>query len=122
MPATAQERLAAARAAVDQACQLLLAPTPEQMDRCTGLLETAVAELTAFRQVCPVSAQRPLPAENLSLARSLAASVARLKRLLESAGAFHANWIRCLAAICAGYTEQGQPATLERGGHLLARG
>ena len=43
MPAAANERLAAARAAVDQACQLLLNPLPEQMDRCTHLLESAVA-------------------------------------------------------------------------------
>ena len=119
MPATAHERLAAARAAVDQACQLLLSPTSEQMDHCTGLLETAVAELTAFRST---SAQRQFPAENISLARSLIDSLARLKRLLESAGAFHANWIRCVSAMCAGYTGKGQPATLERGGHLLARG
>ncbi len=120
MPAAAQERLAAARAAVDQACQLLLNPLPEQMDRCAHLLESAVAELNAFRNAGP-RLNHHLQSEQLQ-ARSLQSSIGRAKCLLESAAAFYANWIRCLAALCAGYTAQGQPATLERGGHLLVRG
>ena len=119
MTASANERLAAARAAVDDACQLLLSPTAEQMDRCARLLESAVAELRAFRTSINASSPRAeLPAE----ARSLQRSIGCAKRLLESAGAFYANWIRCLAALCGGYTNQGQPAPLERGGRLLVKG
>ena len=121
MPAAAKERLAAARAAVDQACQLLLNPLPEQMDRCTHLLESAVAELNASRNAGP-RLNHHLKSEELQLARSLQSSIGRANCLLESAAAFYANWIRCLAALCFGYTAQGQPATLERGGHLLVRG
>ena len=119
MSASANERLAAARVAVDEACQLLLSPTPEQMDHCARLLETGVAELRAFRTSINASPPR---AEALAETRSLESSIGRAKRLLESAGAFYANWIRCLAALCGGYTNQGQPAPLERGGRLLVKG
>lgn len=122
MPATASERLAAARAAVDQACQLLLSPTPAQMDRCAGQLQTALEELTAFRQTGNSLDSPQIRTEALACARSLKSSIGRFKCLLESAAGFHANWIRSLAALCAGYTDQGQPATLERGRHVLARG
>lgn len=120
MPASANERLAAARAAVDDACQLLLSPTPEQMDRCGRQLQSAIAELQAFCKSLPACPQPR--AETLAQTRSLENSIGRAKRLLKSAGAFYANWLRCLAALCAGYTAQGQPAPLERGGHFLARG
>ncbi|HLK48202.1 MAG TPA: hypothetical protein VKT49_08710 [Bryobacteraceae bacterium] len=122
MAATANERLAAARGAVDEACQLLLSPSPEQMDRCARLLETARTELIAFRQCHTVFQESSAKTGSLAQARSLESSLHRVKRLLEGAAAFHANWIRCLAAMCAGYTDQGQPAPLQRGGHLLARG
>ena len=123
MPATAIERLAAARAAVDQACQLLLDPTPKQMDECAHLLQTAIAEIRNFRNPephsLPVSPERDSALEQ---ARLLHTSIGRAARLLESAAAFYANWIRCLSALCAGYTGQGQPAALERGTRLLAQG
>jgi hypothetical protein len=122
MPAAASERLAAARAAVDQVCQLLLSPTPEQMDQCAGLLQTAVGELTGFRNSAAAATNPQLKTEALTHARSLASSLGQAKRLFESAAAFYENWIRCLAGMCAGYTPHGQPAALDRGARFLARG
>lgn len=119
MSASANERLAAARVAVDNACQLLISPTPIQMDRCARLLESAAAELRSFLKSPRASQTR---AEELAETRSLVSSIVRAKCLLESAGAFYANWVRCLAALCGGYTGHGQPAPLERGGHFLAKG
>jgi hypothetical protein len=122
MPASANERLAAARAAVDKACQLLLTPTPQQMDRSSRLLESAVAHICAFQESTPTFPHLQARAEALAETQSLKISIGRAKRLLESAGAFYANWIRCLAALCGGYTNHGQPAPLERGGHFLVKG
>ena len=123
MQATAHERLAAARAAVDQVCQLLLAPTPERMDRCIHLLEAAVGEITACSQPQdPAGGMADLPNEIGEHGRRLMTSIGRARGLLESANSFYANWIRCFSAICGGYTGQGQPAAIDRGVHLLARG
>ena len=125
MAATASERLAAAGAAVDHVCQLLLSPTPEQMEQCTRLLETAVAEVTAGRMaaVAPASgAAHPSSSHLETQGQLLKSSIGGARRLLESANSFYANWIRCLGALCAGYTEQGRAAAIQRGGRLLARG
>jgi hypothetical protein len=128
MPRTASERLAAARSAVDRACQLLLSPTPQQMDACSQLIQAAISDLSESPNLevpsLPAGPQiRPAShPDELHQARLLKASIGRAARLLESAAAFHAGWIRCLGALCAGYTGQGQPAALDRGAHLLARG
>lgn len=128
MPRTASERLAAARTAVDRAGQLLLSPTPQRIDACSQLMQAAISEVSELRNLevpCLPSGSQIRPAtqpDELHQARLLKASIGRAARLLESAAAFHAGWIRCLGALCAGYTGQGRPAALDRGAHLLARG
>ena len=132
MRALASERLAAARAHVDGACELLLSPTPQQMDECSRLLQAAISEIIRFcgsnRPALPVSPPAtPVSSPGsddaaLEQARLLQTSIGRATRLLESAAAFYTNWIRYLSALCGGYTGQGQPAALERGARLLARG
>lgn len=124
MASGSDERLAAAQSAVDQVCQLLTTPALPQMDACTPLLENAAAELSAFHKTIGANSTsggaRNLDA--LAEARLLSQSIGRAARLLESAAAFHVNWIRFLGAFCAGYTGAGQPAAVERGRRLLARG
>ena len=125
MAATASERLAAAGAAVDQVCQLLLSPTPERMEQCTRLLAAAVAEVAAGRMAVAARASggaHPSSSHLEAHGHLLKSSIGGARRLLESANTFYANWIRCLGALCAGYTEQGRAAAIERGGRLLARG
>ena len=123
MAATASERLAAAGAAVDHVCQLLLSPTPEQMEQCTRVLETAVAEMTAGRVAARASGAVHRSSRHLEAqGQLLKSSIGEARQLLESANTFYAGWIRCLGALCAGYTEQGRAAAIERGGRLLARG
>jgi hypothetical protein len=117
MAATASERLAAVQSAVDRACQLLLSPTPQQLDACARLLETAVSELSALPDTAPESKN-----DARAQARLLKKSIGRADRLLESAAEFYSNWIRFLGALCAGYTGQGQPASVEHDARLLARG
>ena len=120
MAASASERLAAARQQVDRACQLLGSPTARQMDDCAWLLQSAIAELTAARHCAPAEPDSKKTA--CVQARRLQASIDRAGRLLESAGTFYANWIRFLRVLTGGYTGGGEPAALDRGARLLARG
>lgn len=116
MPATAEQRLAAARAQVDSVCQLLLLPTPATLDRCAQLLADAISELTAgggsgdSSEACRAEAQR------------LRRSIGLTRRLLEGAAAFHHNWIRWLGILCSGYTNHGEPARVEHGSRLVTQG
>jgi hypothetical protein len=91
------------------------------MDGCACLLQTAISEITEFRNsgsgMSPAS--RP---EAVSQARLFHRAIVRAARLLENAALYHANWIRCLGVLSAGYTPQGHPAAVERQAHLLARG
>lgn len=122
MPASANDRLAAARAAVNRACQLLESPTPERLDRSTSFLETAISELVAYTRPAPAIVSGPERAAIREQALFLKSSIRHARRLSEAAAAFHANWFRCLRALCGGYTPQGQPAALNPHGRLLARG
>jgi hypothetical protein len=88
------------------------------MDDCSRLLESAVVELSVLLNHQPARFETD-PVEQ---ARLLKTSIGRARQLLESAEAFYTNWIRYLGACCAGYTDEGQPGTLDRGARLLARG
>ena len=114
------ERLTAARAEVDRAGHLLLAPTPEQLDQSTRVLAAAVAAITACRDAARRSPTSiPSVAEE---ARRLQRSILHARRLLDAAAAFHADWVQFLGALCAGYTDRGEAAAIERGSRLCARG
>ncbi len=118
-PARVSEKLAAARAEVDAACQILLSPTPEELDQCAARLAAALAHVTD----CRTAAQSDVSAEQPRReAHRLGRSLRRAHRLLEAAAAFHNGWVRCLGAMCAGYTNRGEPAAVERGGRILVRG
>jgi len=114
------ERLTAARAVVDSACHLLLAPTPQQLDRTAQLLAAAVAEVRAGLDEAAHLAEPPEPLR--AEARRLQKSIGRMRCLLEAAAAFHTNWARILGALCAGYTDRGEAAALERGCRFCAQG
>ena len=115
------EPLAAARTEVERACHLLLSPTPEQLDQSARRLSDAVAAVTACREAARGSSQPPGPSVAAE-ARSLQQSIGRARRLLEAAAAFHANWVQYLGALCAGYTDRGEAAAVERASRLCARG
>ena len=114
MATPAGERMAAAQAHTDRVCQMLLSPSPEQLDRCTELLAAAVSEMTVCRDAAadPIRSRDP---EILAETRRLQGSVRLAQRLLSGAAAFHADWIRCLGGLCAGYTVHGEPAAVELG-------
>jgi len=112
MPPGMEERLQAARREVDRACELLVSASPESLDRCTQILETAGLQLA---QLKPQPSERTArggieDSESLLEAHRLGASVLRAARLLEGAYTFHFTWNRLRGAMTFGYTERGDPA------------
>lgn len=121
MPPPLSERLSAACAELDLVLQLLLSPTPQQLDQSAAHLTAATTLLTACRDAAHhssaserIRAQEPV--------RRLGHSLKRARDLLESAAAFHAGWIQLLGTCCAGYTGQGTPAAVQHASRLFARG
>jgi hypothetical protein len=99
-----------------RACHMLLSPTPDVLDQCSLLLETATKNLAACR---PVPDDKPVA---LSEARQLHAAVRHATLLLDAAMAFHDAWARRLGAISGGYTARGEPAAVDRGFRLVVQG
>lgn len=113
------QRLASARIAVEQSCQLLLTPTLDDLDRCSGILSMAVGELAAGRDLLTQSAPESGLLEQL---RHIQIKVSLANHLLENAAAFHAGWQRILCGMVAGYTPHGTAASPARPGHLAVEG
>jgi hypothetical protein len=105
--ATVIKRLAAVRAQLDAAGNLLLAPKVESVDRCSALLETAGLQMAELR---PDWAGGPGDAAALEEAWRVRRSFVRAARLLESAVRFHENWAAIRGAMTGGYTNRGEPA------------
>ncbi len=98
------------RQELDTACELLIDPSFENLDRCSDVLASAASHLVAGQ---------PPPSE----ARSLRASVHRVGRLLETAVKHHRDWQRILRAMTAsGYTAAGDLAAPPVHGRVFIRG
>jgi len=110
------ETLRRASANVQQSCEMLRCPTPEVLDRCSALLQTAVRDLIG---------SHPEPdgkASALGEARQLLKAVRHARVLLDKASAFREAWSRRLAAMTAGYTARGEPASVNHSFRLAVRG
>jgi len=114
------EQLAAARKELERVCDLLLAPSPEALDQCASLLQSAVAQVTASKAAIATPAPRQPGAT--AEGRRLHAAVRRARRLLEAANEYHQNWARRIGILSAGYDGRGEPAAVERGRRLIIRG
>ena len=111
---------AAARAILDQVCILLLEPTPAHLDRSAELLAEAVKRVTACREEPPATiSDRRQQTDDV---RKLRTGLASARRLLEAAARFHAGWVGCAGALCAGYTRCGQPGVVAPHSRLWAQG
>jgi hypothetical protein len=113
-------QLAAARKELERACDLLLAPSPEALDRCADLLQAAVAQVTASQAAIATPAEREPGAA--AEGRRLQSAVRRARRLLDAAAEYHQNWARRMGTLSAGYDSRGEPAAVERGRRLIVRG
>jgi hypothetical protein len=103
-------QLLAARLEVDGAIQLLESPSPDSLDRCARILETASQRIAVFQPQLRQAGRTAVTHINGDEARRLRSSVLRAGRLLEGAAGFHFNWGRMRDTLCAGYTRQGDPA------------
>ena len=109
------ERLGAARSDVKRACDLLIAPTPEALNRCQDALQRAVSELMAVRAEGGAMIAPDLRAD-------LRADVRRVRQLLQNLASFYRGWERILGTMSGGYTCGGSPAPVNRQGRICCRG
>jgi hypothetical protein len=93
-----RERLTDARAAVEQACTWLLSPSPATLDRCSGALASAAAELTGGG----FGAGHGDP-QAMAEAWHLQRAVRRAGKLLENANRYHSGWNRIRTSLIEGY-------------------
>jgi hypothetical protein len=101
------EPLISVRRQLDRACDLLTNPTPDCMDACIALLETAATELAkSIPNGSPNAPNRAALEDALSLRNSFS----RAFRLLQHAADFHRNWTLIRGAMTGGYTPRGDPA------------
>ena len=108
MPAVGvEDQLRAARLEVDKSIQLLVSASPDSLDRCAAILETAGQRVAAAQ---PQLRAGGATANAREEARRLRTAVARAGRLLEGAASLHFNWNQIRNTLCAGYTPCGAPA------------
>ena len=115
-----QDRLAAARTAVEQSCHLLLTPLPEKLDQCTGLLTRAIEALSAERERLRTGPGSPAL---LSELRLLHRKILMAEKLLGTSAAYYGGWNRVLRSMVAGYTRGGDAAApILRGRRMTVEG
>jgi hypothetical protein len=115
MPPGVSEQLAATRAQLDAACDLLIAPTPQALDRCSMILEAAGREAAErASSLAEIRGNNDAIAE----ARRLRRSVQRARSLLENAARFHIGWLAIRGALTGGYTDRGEPAPVRHAGRI----
>lgn len=95
---------------VQQACEILLNPSSESLDRSAVVLGAAANRV------------RTAGPPDLAEARDLRAAVLKAGDLLESAAAYHRGWQRLLQARTAGYNSAGEAAPLSAGGRIHLQG
>lgn len=109
------EQLASTRMQLEAACALLLAPTPDSVERCSTLLESAGSQMVSFRDGIAAAQGDPGAIEEAWKVRR---SFERATKLLENAARFHQNWQAVRGALTGGYTNRGEPAPLRHNGRL----
>ena len=113
------ERLASSRSAVEQACHLLINPSPEVLDRCFQVLSGVIGEMAFTREeMAPFKGDSGVLAEVCEIR----AKVRLAGHLLENAAAYHMKWNRILGAMQEGYTARGEPPSVARPGRLIVEG
>jgi hypothetical protein len=113
------EQLMSARQQLDFASGLLLKPSPEALDRCSTVLESAGRQLAEWQPGFSRQAGDPAALEE---AWRLRRSFVRTSRLLQAAGDFHSNWLQLRGAITGGYTDTGESAPLVHGSRISLHG
>lgn len=113
------EQLKSARQQLDSACGLLLRPSVEALDHCSGVLEEAGRQLAEWQ---PTIAQHAGNAVALEEAWQLRRSFVRAASLLQGASNFHLNWLQLRGAMTGGYTGTGEPAPVFHNSRINLQG
>jgi hypothetical protein len=113
------EQLAAVRRELDRAGALLTTPSPQALDSCSSVLESAGRQLLEWQ---PRLAEQAGNAEALAEAWHLRRSFQRTERLLQNAGDFHRNWTLLRGTLTGGYTATGQAAPVDHGHRISLQG
>jgi hypothetical protein len=113
------EQLMSARQQLDYASNLLAKPSPEALESCSSVLETAGRQLAEWQ---PTFSQRAGDAAALEEAWRLRRSFVRTARLLQGVGDFHRNWLQVRGAITGGYTETGESAPIMHSNRISLHG
>jgi hypothetical protein len=116
---TAAEQLRESNGQLERACALLIAPAPDSLDDCSGVLEAAARQLQAFRPALHDARGDP---ETLAEAWRLQRNVRRAGVLLANASAYHTRWNELVGVQTAGYRPGGGAAESPRTGRLCLRG
>jgi len=104
---------------LEEACELLLRPSPEVLDECATRCQQAAAELAASLPGLHLERGKP---EVLAAAQRLSAAVRSARRLLENAAAYHNRWQALLGAMSGGYLRSGKAAPLVHSERFILRG
>jgi hypothetical protein len=97
-----------ARSQLELLCQMLLWPSPTVLDGCEGLLASVASDLQAGRVGWRELAGDRQAAQEARQARR---ALDRVRRLLDRAAQFYAQWQRIRAAM-SGYQADGAPGQL----------
>jgi hypothetical protein len=104
--------IAAISREMEGVCAMLTSPSPERLERCERILESAVSAFSGMRP--DVSA--------LPDVRELRSVVGRAARLLDSAFRYHDDWRRRLSVSLAGYQPGGSPAAMPQQRRMCLEG
>jgi hypothetical protein len=108
-----RDRLPQARAQLEEVCDRLQSPTPENLNLTVEILERAANVLHEPQEAWDPSL--------LAEAKSIRALNARAHLLLEGAAKYHSGWINRISGIASGYTPAGGPAALVHSARLQIR-
>src|SRR5207302_882839 len=103
------------RMQLEAACDLLISPTPEILDRCSMLLESAGRQMEYCQSRIGEARGDPVAIEEAWRVRR---SFVRAGKLLANAARFYGTWISIRGALTGGYTDRGEPAPVRHAGRI----
>ena len=119
------EELREVRSALEQVREVLLAPSPAAVERCTAFLETAVQRMasveTRLRAEPAGGSDKVVPGIRMEL-EFVRRELRNVHSLMEQAAAFYMHWAGMLSLGSGGYTASGAPAAIAGKGRIAVQG
>jgi hypothetical protein len=114
-PVAIVDQLASVRGKLERTCAQLTSPSAEMLDLCAGELQSAIRQLAECQPQMGTQAGNPRVLEEAWRVRR---TFLHVRRLIQSAAAFHANWVRLRGTISGGYTSTGEPVPVIHQGRV----